>query len=171
MEIMDAYEILRDIIRKYNKNPHGWRALAALDKQGYPTILISNPEEVWLIKLESQYKHHPMGVGMQIGEADEAAKIPKGKYPWGFRPLRSDMLEKILQSKSMQEVEQVLFQVLLTKPISLGKIKTPGLMEGPVAYTSSLSLVSKKQKELDVKLAKELKKLKKLVEKRYPFYT
>lgn len=167
MKTVDAYEILDYIIKKYNKNPHGWQALAALDKRGYPTILISNPEEVWLIKLESQYKHHPAGIGVQIGEANEAARIPKGKYSWGFRPLGSSTLKKILQSRSMQEVGQIVLQALMTKPIPLEKVKTPGLMVGPVAYTSSLSLISEKQGELDEKLAKELKKL---IEKKYPFY-
>lgn len=153
-EIKGVDEIFQEVIKKYEKNPKGWHVFFNLERT-YPTLLISGPEETWIVKFESCFKPQPLGKGIKI---DSKIKVPFKQPTYGFRPLSSEDIEKLLHARKSQEKLKTILDSLLRKsPSPLRKIRAPGILGGPITY-SNLSWISDEQRKLERKLAKELEK-------------
>ncbi len=161
--MMSLEEILKDLRKYYNKNPLNWRISVNKDSLNHGNILISNPdfELLWQIKLDSLYKPNPIGIGAKIKDFDFGNKNIDLKMPsFGYRPLLDEQLEqlqfKILEKKPL---DNLIMDILNNDPIPVKDAKNKGLLEGPITF-SPPGYISKRQKELDKKLKRDLNQLK-----------
>ncbi len=144
-----AEELLRELSRKYLNSPKGWRVYLSL-RSLYPTLLVTNPENSWLLKFESPYRVNPPGLGIELGEA--LTKLP-GKYNFGLRPISKELIHDLFISGLRKEVIE---DVLKHEPVN--DVSKGSYLLGPY-YSSDLTFLSQKQFELGRKLEKELSKL------------
>ena len=155
-------ELLAEIDAKYNKNPLGWNISIGRDPHsGYGNIFISNPTDIWQIKIDSLYKPNPYGLGLKLGRTKEFADLITSNTPsFGFRPLLPSHLEK-LQHHVEQElpINHIINEILSTKPVSLNHIKKSNFLMGPILHSPFKGYISERQKELDRKLKRSLDNL------------
>ena len=158
MKYKPAKRTFEELTRKYNKNPKGWMMAAGHDDRGYFDIFVSNPNEVWQVKVDSIYKPTPVGLGMKVGGKAEARKVLSDKEPsFGFRPVSENLIESIVNNRE-EDMSSVLSQILKVEPMRLSEIRSPVIAGGPIGHGDKFRL-SKKQAEMDLELRKNLKRL------------
>jgi len=168
MEILDYSEIIKEIIRKYDKRPEKWQVLMGRSPKGFYDIIFSNPEEVWQLKLDTIYKPNPLGFGAKL-EID-SSKIQIENFPsYGFRPISSEILEKMRSFSSNEDLSSIIVNdIMKTPPAPIKKINEGLAAVGPYIQKPSIEPLSRNQKELSRKLDLELEKL--MREKYYLYY-
>jgi hypothetical protein len=173
METMPLEELWKDIIRRYNMKPRGWTALTYRSFDGFYDVLLSNPEEAWLVKYDTVYKPNPLGFGVKL---QDAPKIPDAKpLSYGFRQFPAERIKRAIElmttMKSSSEqivkaVNNVLLDIVSSAPIPTYKIIKPAFLEGPF-YLKDLENLSKGQRELSRKLDVQLRRMFRI---KYPMY-
>ena len=154
-ELRNAEELLREISRKYLYSPKGWRVYFSF-RGSYPTLLVSNQKNSWLLKFESPYRANPPGLGAELGETLTG---DPGKYDFGLRPIDEKLVHDLVTKGLRKEIIESL---LSREPVN--GVSGGNYLLGPY-YRSDLTFLSKKQVELERKLEKELSKL---LSRRYP---
>ncbi|MHA1380180.1 MAG: hypothetical protein ACTSRG_17540 [Candidatus Helarchaeota archaeon] len=155
-------EIMAEIKRLYNRNPLDWQISINKDKYNHGNILITNPNysTLWQIKLDSLYRPNPISVGAKLKDFEMPGKNIIKKPSFGYRPLFDEQLEKLqLNLVEKKPIDKLLLDILDNNPAPLKNVKNQGFLEGPVTFTPP-GYISKRQKELDLKLKKDLNKLK-----------
>jgi len=155
-------EVLEEIEKKYNRNPLDWNISIGRDQNNYGNIFISNPVNIWQIKIDSLFKPNPSGLGMKLGPVEEFSDLVRpNQHSFGFRPLLPTHLEDLQRNIVQQKpINSIIDEVLGEKPVSLNQSEhTNPLLVGPVMHSSFQGYVSDKQKELDQKLKRSLDKL------------
>jgi hypothetical protein len=168
MEILEYNEVMKEIIREYDKKPEGWCVLIGRSSRGFYDLLFSNPQEVWQLKLDTIYKPNPMGFGVKL-EVDPSKVLAKGFPSYGFRPISAETMDlmKNMIDRSMKDLTAVMVKsILKIPPVSTKEIKGITAV-GPYIQQPSLDPISPKQKELSTKLDRELEKL---MREKYPLY-
>ena len=156
--------ITRDITKKYNDNPLGWKIL--LDHKG--TMLVLGPRKGYMLKLISLSPEEQTGVGIRIESLDEIRKLVDGLPFYGFRPLSLLQAKKLITEFRCEKQSNIISKILMQKPIRTTEIenKEPRVvLQGPVISHPDLSTISRRQSELESKLRIEAEKL---FRKRYP---
>ncbi|MDD1778521.1 MAG: hypothetical protein LUQ65_10170 [Candidatus Helarchaeota archaeon] len=151
-------ELLAEIEQKYNRNPSNWNISIGRDQHNYGNIFISNPANVWQIKIDSLFKPNPAGVGMKLGPLEDFSDLISPSSPsFGFRPLLPTHLEN-LQKSIVQEkpINSIIDDILSEKPVSPNQSEHQNFIVGPVMHSSFQGYVSDKQKDLDRKLKRNL---------------
>ena len=167
MEILDYNDMVKEIIREYDKKPENWQVLVGRSPRGFYDIIFSNPEVVWQLKLDTIYKPNPMGFGVKL-DVDPSKIQIESFPPYGFRPISPQIIDMIKRQVSTREIAAVLMKSIAdSPPVSTDKIKSPIAAVGPYIQRPTLEPVSQKQKELSIKIDKELEKL---MRERYPWY-
>jgi hypothetical protein len=173
METIPIEELWKEIVRKYDKKPRGWRALTYRSPDGFYDILLSNPEEAWLMKQDTIYKPNPLGFGVKLEHAPEIPVVKPLSY--GFRHFPIERTERTIELMTRMEasseeivkaVNDVLLDVISSAPIPTYKIIKPGILEGPF-YLKDLENLSKEQRELSGKLDLQLRRMFRI---KYPMY-
>jgi hypothetical protein len=168
MEKMDYRETMKEIIKSYDKKPKGWQALIRRNPRGIYDILFSNPEEVWLIKVDTIFKPNPIGFGIKLESPPEIPYV--NAPPYGFRPVRMRSLKEMLRNGMPFEMvmDRIIKETMRISPVPSTRIRTPITTIGPyIHHQSGLDILSGKHRELSVKLDKELLRL---LRREYPFY-
>lgn len=166
MKVEPLEEVQRKIIKLYNKNPEGWRILT--DKKG--NIIVLGPRTNYRLKLISINPQQYTGIGLKIEQIKKTRNIGKEFPSYGFRPLSrkdaQELLRSILRKSNLQkELINKLFDI---KPMSTRGLEHENpdiILGGPILVHPDLSTISKKQRELEAKLASEADKL---FRKKYP---
>ncbi|MFX1298869.1 MAG: hypothetical protein ACFFD2_28920 [Promethearchaeota archaeon] len=155
-------ELLAEIDAKYNKSTQGWNISIGRDpNSGYGNIFISNPVNIWQIKIDSLYKPNPYGVGMKLGRVRDFSNLISQRTPsFGFRPLLPSHLE-ILQKNLERErsIDGIINEILGTNPVSINQLGKSNFLMGPILHSSFEGYISDRQKELDRKLKRNLDEL------------
>lgn len=154
-------EIMIETQRTYDEDPRGWGISLGMGKDGYGNIFISGPKGLWQIKVDSIYKPKPIGVGARVGAVDEFKKLISTKIPsYGFRPINEDQMSRLREGMSRHRpLDEIVGEILSAKPSPLGKLRGPGIVQGPIIHSNFHGYMSSKQKELDSKLKRNLDKL------------
>lgn len=157
-------EILLEIMKLYNKQPRDWHISvnSRPDEHSNGNIFISNPSfGLWQLKLDSLFKPRSLGVGMKIGGADEASSNHRKGPSFGYRPLFSDQLERLKeQLLEKDKIDSVINEILQQNPISIPRsLEAPLSLQGPIWLSGDKRYISEKQRELDEKLRKDLRRL------------
>jgi hypothetical protein len=170
METLEYKETMKEILKKYDKKPEKWQVLIGRSPKGFWDLLFSNPEEVWQLKLDTIYKPNPMGFGVKL-EIDPSKIQTTESFPsYGFRPISSKKIMNLMKNmmdKPADMATAIMKSIKETPPMPTKKIKSHITAVGPYIQQPSLELVSPQQKELSMKLDRELEKL---MREKYPWY-
>ncbi|MEM3061159.1 MAG: hypothetical protein QW265_01980 [Candidatus Bathyarchaeia archaeon] len=161
MKIKTADEIMKEVMKKYNKDPKEWKVFAGKDRAGYYDLVITHKSQIWLIKSEQINPFKWVGYGVkQSVESEE--KIDKfSPFQFGFRPLSKRKIEELLENlNGPEKTNEFVLKLLNTQPKPIHEIKSPLVVQGPIVYSSKpLEIISEEQRRLDNKLKNELEKL------------
>ena len=117
----------------YNKNPVGWNISIGRDPNShFGNIFVSNPENLWQIKIDSLFKPNPYGLGMKLGAPNDFPDLLKSNNPsFGFRPLLPTHLQKLQQQVERERpINDVIADILNTKPVSFNQIGNKNFIMG-----------------------------------------
>ncbi|MHA1798208.1 MAG: hypothetical protein ACTSVY_07130, partial [Candidatus Helarchaeota archaeon] len=161
IKIKRLNELQEDFKEMYEEDPRDWQVSLSRNIHD-PNLLVTNRRGIWQIKLDSYFRPKPIGLGTQIGDADDATAIIKRRTgpSYGFRSLNMNQIEKF-HEKLMQDepIDNLIKNILATDPEPIKRISSPLSLQGPVMLSKNIQYVSEKQKLLDRKLKKELLKL------------
>jgi hypothetical protein len=149
--------VMAEILKLYDKNPQGWKILVGRDDAGYGSILIQTPEGLWEIKVDSLWKPNPIGVGAKIDKVGELEQIVGESPHFGFRPVPKDYVKTLKEAiEDHRPVDDIIKSLLSQKPAAVNKLRSTGVLSGPVIYRPEIPYISDKQLELDVLLRRNL---------------
>lgn len=160
MNIKPLDQITRRILEQYDKSPEGWSVLS--DSKG--NVIILGPRSRYRLKLIPLSPNEYTGVGVGMEKSERITRMVEGASPFGFRPVSRQEAKELFGAMSQAgRVDRRVIQGLLgRRPISIKEImeiKPETLLGGPVIAHPDLSSISRRQRELDEKLAREAEKL------------
>ncbi len=159
--ILSSEKIKEKIIKKYNSNPNNWRMIFGKDNHGHYNTAIAQDSELWLIKEEQINPYKFVGYGTKIS-TDKSLLEGMAPYTFGLRPLSEKQIEDLITmiNYDNNKLREVFSDILNAKPVSLNNVDSHLTLQGPIfSSNSSMDLISRKNKDLDLKLRKELKKI------------
>lgn len=155
MNIKSMEEIMKEIYKKYNENPYGWKVLSGIDNKGFINLYFIHKDKAWHIKIWQVNPYKNIGFGTFIEDFGEIKKLEE-LPSYGFRNLSKKEIIEILSLPP----KEVIKKILNIQPIPIDELNKPIILEGPIAFSNRpLSFLSEKQKSLDEKLSSELEKL------------
>ena len=155
------------MLESYARNPKGWSfTISPSTNSRFFDATVAGPDGAWILKMDSLFKPLPIVIGSQAGTL---RRRPGGPFPYGYRNLPPELALRLMgdsEEGPSGPVRRGLLSVLKSEPI----VPQNGgsYAEGPLVFThpGSVSL-SDKQKEVDARLASEMRRLLRL---RYPAY-
>jgi hypothetical protein len=167
VELLRGKELRRRILETYSKNPKGWSfTVSPSPMSGFYDATVSGPEGTWMLKIDSLFKPFPIVIGSQ---AEAGSRKPEGPFSYGYRKLSPDLALQILGGEGVGSEEKTLaglLSVLRSEPAVPEEGKS--YAEGPMVLTDPKKVtLSESQKEVDARLASEMRRLLRL---RYPAY-
>lgn len=149
-------------MRRYNRDPSGWRVWAGVDEDKNLTTVFIHKGRMWVVKDFPVNPAKMIGVGGKT-TSDESLN-PEMPYSFGFRPLAEEHIRGLMTGDT-----NALFDVLGENPQAEEDIKDQPVIHGPFHTPNAPITFSDPQAKLDEKLRRDLQKL---VGKEYPeFYT
>lgn len=152
-------------MKRYNKNPVGWTIFR--DYKG--TILISGPNDGYMLKLITINPHEYTGVGMRIKNHEQIQKLTQGTPKYGYRPIPNSRAIELLDSmQDSKKQNAIITEILENNPLPTWKLKrkTGLILNGPILAHPDLSSISERQRKLDLKLKIEAQRI---FNKKYPY--
>ncbi len=165
MEILEGRELKRRMVESYSRDPSGWSFIVSPSPaSGFFDATVSGPEGAWMLKMDSLFKPTPIVIG---SPAEALRRRPRGPFPYGYRDLPPELALEIMGSEEGSDAtRRRILSVLGSKPVVPEKGGT--YAEGPLVLTGPGRVsLSRSQKEIDLKLASEMRRLLRL---RYPAY-
>ena len=165
MEILEGSELRRKILESYARDPTGWSyTVSPSPTSGFFDATVSGPDGAWILKIDSLFKPSPIVIGSQAGTL---RRRPSGPFPYGYRDLPPELILQLMADWSgvpSGPVRRRLVSVLRSEPVVPEKGGT--YAEGPLVFTGPDNVrLSDKQREVDARLASEMRRLLAL---RYP---
>jgi len=153
-------QITKRILRQYNRHPEGWSVL--VDNKG--NVLVIGPNSGYRLKLVPLSPQEYTGVGVKFGRSKGLQKMVKNLPPYGFRPLSREETRDLLSTihRRGRPTDERIKELLEMKPVptwEIDKKRPEAVVTGPLVAHPNLSAISKRQKELEAKLAVEADKL------------
>ena len=165
--ILTSEKIKEEIIKKYNSKPTNWRMVFGKDNHGHYNTAIAHDSESWLIKEEQINPYKSVGYGTKIA-IDTGLLDGISPYTFGLRPLSEKLMRELLMTVNHDnnKFREIFSNIMNSRPVPLDKLDSTIALRGPVVSSGhSMQLISRKHKELDSKLRKDLKKM---LYKKYP---
>lgn len=167
MEILEGNELKRRMLESYARDPKGWSfTISPSPNSGFFDATVAGPDVAWILKMDSLFKPSPIVIGSLAGAL---RRRHAGPFPYGYRNLPPELALRLMGGGDEGPggaVRRSLLSVLRSEPI----VPQNGgsYAEGPLVFTSPGSVsLSSKQKEVDARLASEMRRLLRL---RYPAY-
>ncbi len=181
MEILEDKILAKNIFQKYTVNPKNWNFIISTTSMndGFFDATVTNPDEVWQLKIDSLYKPLPIITGTKVDiESTKMKKIMnKNTVPFGYRKIDPPMLmnlfkkiseeQEIISRKDIDHVNKELNSFLGSLEPTV-PIKGTDYLFGPFLYTDK-NIIDKNsyQKNISEKLTSNMKKK---IKERYPSY-
>ena len=167
MEILEGSELKRRMLENYARDPKGWSfTISPSMTSGFFDATVSGPDGAWMLKIDSLFKPYPTVIGSQ---AEALRRRPEDHFPYGYRGLSPELALQLMGGGSETQsgpLRRRLLSVLRSEPVV--PEKGGSYAEGPLVLTGPGSVsLSDKQKEVDARLASEMRRLLRL---RYPAY-
>jgi len=167
MEILEGSELKRRMLESYARDPKGWSfTVSPSTSSGFFDATVAGPDGAWMLKIDSLFKPTPMVIG---SPADSLHRRPQGPFPYGYRGLPPELALQLMGGETEIQsgpLRRRLLSVLRSEPVV--PEKGGSYAEGPLVITGPGSVsLSDKQREVDAKLASEMRRLLRL---RYPAY-
>jgi len=162
MQIESLEKITPKILRRYNRNPHGWRFLVDTNKH----IRSLGPGVCYRLKIVSWTPRRQVGVGVRVKLPENVeAFVKQLRLPqYGFRILRESTVKALLSAAIRTRgvvPQQVMQELLQPSTVALDDLaKAKYVMEGVrVQLGQPLSSIIAGQEELETRLEQETNKL------------
>jgi hypothetical protein len=166
MELFEGRDLRKRILESYSKNTRGWSFVISPSKSGFFDATVSGPDDTWMLKIDSLFKPSPIVIGARAGASSRSLL---GPFPYGYRTFPPDLALRIMGEEGggmKADTRRSLLSLLQSEPV----VPEEGgsYAEGPLVLTNPGGInLSESQKELDTKLASEMRRLLRL---RYPAY-
>jgi hypothetical protein len=181
MEILEDKVLAKNIFQKYTINPKNWNFVISTTSMndGFFDATITNPDEIWQLKIDSLYKPYPIINGTKVDiELTKMKKIiNKNIVPFGYRKIDPPMIMNLF--KKISEEQEIIARKdidYMNKELNsfLGSLETTvpvkgtDYLYGPFLFTDK-NIIDKNspQKNASEKLATNMKKK---IKERYPSY-
>ena len=179
MEILEDKVLAKNIFQKYTINPKNWNFVISTTSMndGFFDATITNPDEIWQLKIDSLYKPYPIINGTKVDiELTKMKKIiNKNIVPFGYRKINPPMIMNLF--KKISEEQEIIARKdidYMNKELNsfLGSLETTvpvkgtDYLYGPFLFTDK-NIIDKNspQKNASEKLATNMKKK---IKERYP---
>jgi hypothetical protein len=181
MEILEDKILAKDIFKKYSINPKNWNFVISTTSMndGFFDATITNPDEIWQLKIDSLYKPSPIIMGTKVDvELTKMKKmINRDIVPFGYRKIDPPILMNLFKSISEEQdsiarkdvdylnkgLNSVLSSIEPTVPV-----KGTDYIFGPFLFTEKNIIDNTSyQKNVSERLSLNLKKR---IKERYPSY-
>ncbi len=167
MEVLEGRELKKRMLESYSRDPKGWSfTVSPSPGSGFFDAMVTGPDGAWMLKIDSLFKPAPIVIG---SPADALLRRPQGPFPYGYRDLPPELALKIMEGDGAMPsgtARRRLLSVLNSDPVvpELGKTYA----QGPLVLTGPGRVsLSDSQREIDARLASEMRRLLRL---RYPAY-
>jgi len=156
-----AEDVKKEILKRYDSNPSGWRVFVGRDRRGHFDLIVSHDSDMWLIKEEQINPFLSVGFGVRDKVVKFEAIEKISPYTFGLRPLSERQMMKVaLALRSNESPSKLLARALMADPVASTEIRSPGILQGPVIHSAKgIELISERQAELDRELRLELERL------------
>ena len=164
MEILEGSTLAKSLLEKYSANVRDWNFQISVREKhdNFFDAIVTNPEEVWQLKIDSIYKPSPLIFGTKVDLEPVRFKKDKNQVSFGYRKINAFKLQRMLLD--MQEPQKMVNprHESLASWLSSTEPETPkpdnNYVYGPFIFTrNDLTSVDKRQKEISDKLANRLR--------------
>jgi hypothetical protein len=165
MELLEGRDLRRRILDAYSKDPKGWSfVVSPSPTSGFFDAVVSGSEGTWMLKIDSLFKPFPIVIG---SSAEAPPRKPEAQFPYGYRTLPPDLVLRIMGGGGADDgIQRRLLSMLKSEPVVPEEGRS--YAEGPLVFTGPGRVnLSESQREIDAKLASEMRRLLRL---RYPAY-
>jgi hypothetical protein len=164
LEILEGSTLAKSLLKKYSANVRDWNFQISVREKhdNFFDAIVTNPEEVWQLKIDSIYKPTPLILGTKIDLEPVKFKKDENQVSFGYRKIDAYKLQRMLLN--MQEPQKMVNprHESLTSWLNYAEPEIPkpdnNYVYGPFIYTSNdLTSVDKHQKLISDKLANRLR--------------
>jgi hypothetical protein len=162
LDILEGNNLAMNLFERYSANSRNWKFVVSVSQMNgnFYDAIVSNPNEVWQLKIDSIYKPNPLIVGTKV-DVDPVRFTNNTHMPFGYRKLDPKKIGKILSNISENEDTNALSSYI-TSIISSTEpeIPTPNnsYAYGPFLFTQKSPIkVDEYQRKISEKLANRLK--------------
>lgn len=161
MDILEGNKLATNLFERYSANSRNWKFVVSVSQQNgnFYDAIVSNPNEVWQLKIDSIYKPNPLIIGTKV-DVDPLRFNDNTHMPFGYRKLDPKKIGKILSNISENEDTSALSSYIgslisSTKP----EVPSPNnsYAYGPFLFTQKNPIkVDEYQRKISDKLANRL---------------
>ena len=162
MDILEGNNLASNIFQRYSANARNWKFVVSVSQMNgnFYDAIVSNPNEVWQLKIDSIYKPNPMIVGAKV-DVDPVKFNDNSHMPFGYRKLDPEKIGKFLSSMDENEDANGISSYISSLIASSEpEVPTPknSYAYGPFLFTQKNPIkVDEYQKKISDKLASRLK--------------
>lgn len=104
MDILEGNNLATNLFERYSANSRNWKFVVSVSQQNgnFYDAIVSNPNEVWQLKIDSIYKPNPLIIGTKV-DVDPLRFNDNTHMPFGYRKLDPKKIGKILSNISENE--------------------------------------------------------------------
>jgi hypothetical protein len=164
LEILEGNTLAKSLLKKYSANVRDWNfQISVREKQdNFFDAIVTNPEEVWQLKIDSIYKPSPLILGTKVDLEPVKFKKNENQVPFGYRKIDAFKLQRMLLN--MQEPQKMADPTHESLASWLNSVEPEipkpdnNYVYGPFIFTNNdLTSVDKNQKVISDKLANRLR--------------
>jgi hypothetical protein len=164
MEILEDHNLAKYLFNKYSTNQRKWNFIISTSqvKDSFFDAIVSNPDEVWQLKIDSIYKPNPLVMGTKITADSSIIEKKINTTQFGYRKLDADVFKNFLTNISKDENNNsinntdinVRLNSLLSSLDPVKPIKGQNYLYGPFIFTEKrMTKFDNKQDEISDKLS------------------
>jgi hypothetical protein len=161
LDILEGNNLATNLFERYSANSRNWKFVVSVSQQNgnFYDAIVSNPNEVWQLKIDSIYKPNPLIIGTKV-DVDPLRFNDNTHMPFGYRKLDPKKIGKILSNISENEDTSALSSYIGSL-ISSAKPEVPSpnnsYAYGPFLFTQKNPIkVDEYQRKISDKLANRL---------------
>jgi len=162
LDILEGSSLATNLFERYSANSRNWKFLISVNQLNgnFYDAIVSNPNEVWQLKIDSIYKPNPFIVGTKV-DVDPVKFNDNTHMPFGYRKLDPKKIGKILSSIGENGDDNAIDSYIASMISStMPEIPTPNnsYAYGPFLFTQKNPIkVDEYQKKISDKLANRIK--------------
>src|SRR5215211_6920117 len=105
MDILEGHDLAKYLFNKYSANQRKWNFIISTSqvKDSFFDAIVSNPDEVWQLKIDSLYKPNPLVMGTKIATDSSIIEKKLNTTQFGYRKLEADVLKNFIRNISEEE--------------------------------------------------------------------
>ena len=127
MEVLEGNTLAKSLFERYSANARDWRfEISVSERSGsFFDAIVSNPNEVWQLKIDSIYKPNPLIIGTKIDVDPIKFSNDKNAFSFGYRKLDPIRLQKALDNEEVSDSENKALDSLLASLITSVEPEVP----------------------------------------------